>query len=255
MDPTTTVTIGTALYFSQPYLLKIFGPTCDSFGNELKKIAEKRFQNLENILSKVIPLIEEKNIDNEYIHPRIIYELVNRGSFIDDELSQQYFAGVLASSKTSDGNENGLFYLDLIGKLSSFDIKMHYALYSALRSQYGNINAQNNCNLKKASLKTTVDREQIKVFLCLDKITERLGYEKTSLHLIERIELSGPRLLSMQLFDKFIVGDCTELLPLDIGNDPHGVSMTPSIIGSHLYLWAHGKGRFHFDSIFNPNIW
>lgn len=118
---------------------KVFGATLDSMSVDVQKIYEAwskpRVANLSAILSKV----EARGIDDdgEYmVHPRIIHELFEEGTWIDDEVAQQYFAGLLVSSRSRDPyDDHGVFYARIISGMSANQIRMHHAIYHAYATE------------------------------------------------------------------------------------------------------------------------
>lgn len=113
---------------------KVLGPTLDAMGRDVKTLyeawSEPRLANLAAILSKA-----EKRGGGEgdyQVHPRIIHELFEEGSWTDDEVAQQYFAGLLISSRSTDPyDDHGVFYARIISSMSSNQVRMHHALYYA----------------------------------------------------------------------------------------------------------------------------
>lgn len=245
MEPTTLIPIGAAAYFTKPYLEKIFGPTCEYLGGEIKAIIEKRIKNLTNILEKTEQHIDEKKINGGFISPRIINEFINQGSFIEDELIQNYFAGVLASSKNPNGDEGGLFYLDLIRKLSALDIKIHYVLYSALRKQYSS---------QKFSIKTTESRSDLIIYLPTSLFIGELGFSADTQLEIPKILDGLTRLNSLGLFNSFSIGSMEHIKQVYPLADSDGIVVLPSLLGAYLFLWAHGIGELDIDQILNPDL-
>jgi hypothetical protein len=130
VDPLTIAAAGVpTAYFLKDQFDRVFGPTSDYLGNKILGVVQRRIENVNAIVEK----IDQPGS----IHPRMLERLINSGSYIEDDLTQQYFAGVMATSRTKDGKDDrGLYFLDLIGKLSHKDLKIHYILYSLLRKKH-----------------------------------------------------------------------------------------------------------------------
>jgi hypothetical protein len=58
-------------------------------------------------------------------HPRIICSTIEQGSWTDNDLVQDYWAGILASSCTQDGkDESNLIFINLLSQLTSSEAKI-----------------------------------------------------------------------------------------------------------------------------------
>jgi len=61
----------------------------------------------------------------------------DEGKYCEDDLSKEYFAGVLASSRTKDGKDDrGMTNAKLVSNLSSYQIRTHYIFYTLLRRAF-----------------------------------------------------------------------------------------------------------------------
>jgi hypothetical protein len=54
------------------------------------------------------------------------------GALTNDEVCAEYFGGILASSRSEDGSDDGvIYYVDVIKSLSSKQLKLHYVIYNS----------------------------------------------------------------------------------------------------------------------------
>lgn len=116
--------------------LKMLGPTADYLGRGVLALAESRVDNIRAILGKA-----ERKADptallpSGAVAPRVLAGVMSDGSFVTDELFQDYFGGVLLSSHSDSGRDDrGSTYIQLLSRLSSYQIKTHYLLYCAARA-------------------------------------------------------------------------------------------------------------------------
>ena len=63
----------------------------------------------------------------------VAYNVLRDGAFRDDEVSSEYFGGILASSRSRDGKDDStIHYVDVIKSLSSRQLQLHYLIYNGL---------------------------------------------------------------------------------------------------------------------------
>ncbi len=135
---TATATLGTALIASKAlagtvkgamnFLGKICMPAAGAIGLLLEdKINTYRSSNLVALLTTAQSKMEQQgiNLDENHAHPRIVHEVLEKASWSDDELVQELWAGLLASSCTPDGkDESNLIFTILLGQLTSLQAKI-----------------------------------------------------------------------------------------------------------------------------------
>ena len=127
------ITVGTASVAALTWLAnKVLGPTFDEIG---KDISVYYRGNISRILKKTEEKI--KDIDDGYIaNRRVAEEVLSSGKSIDDELSAEYYAGILASSRSEDGKEDrSVTYLAILKSMSAHQVLIHYNIYNALEKK------------------------------------------------------------------------------------------------------------------------
>lgn len=100
IDPGTAAIVASSLLLAKEPLNKLLGPTLDYFGKELGSFAKKRTENIGRIFQKAIKKLGSKIDEPGQIHPKLLKSLILDGSFCDDELTAEYYGGVLASSRS-----------------------------------------------------------------------------------------------------------------------------------------------------------
>jgi hypothetical protein len=137
MDPGTGLTILGSAIGSKTIFEKLLGPTAELFGERLKDWTAKRIANANRVVEKAVIKVGDQIQEAGAVPPKVLKELLNEASFSDDELTAEYFAGVLASSRSGiSRDDRGATYMKLVAGLSSYEVRLHYILYSLWRSMF-----------------------------------------------------------------------------------------------------------------------
>ncbi len=68
---------------------------------------------------------------------RVALAVLNEGSYSDDPWVVEYLGGVLASSRSDrPRDDRGVYWTQLISRLSAYDLRAHYIWYNAFRAVY-----------------------------------------------------------------------------------------------------------------------
>lgn len=230
VEPVSIATAGTLLLAAGK---KVFGPTLDSMGQDTKSLYEAwskpRVANLSAVLAKV----EARGIpdDGEYtIHPRIIHELFEEGTWADDEVAQQYYAGLLISARSQDSyDDHGVFYARIIAGMSANQIRMHHALY------YGY--ATNSASDKSASLFGDYGRALWMRTSDAAAVINILPYDPEA----AAVEETLSALARDGLLASSGVGTPDEFRDvLDLNTHEDSAYAAVTALGVRLFLWAYG---------------
>lgn len=104
------------------FLSRICLPAAEEFGLLLKdRVSSWRAQNAVAIANKAQALLDSQ-IQGLVVsaHPRIIYSALENGSWAEDDFMQNLWAGLLASSCTSNGkDESNIILINLLSQLTS----------------------------------------------------------------------------------------------------------------------------------------
>lgn len=138
MDPGTGLTILGSAIGGAKLVEKVLGPTADYVGVGLKNWAEKRVRNVGRIFEKAAEKLGPKIDEAGSVSPRVLKEILDEGSYCDDELAGEYFGGVLASSRSGvTRDDRATTYLKLTSELSTYQIRFHYISYASWRTLFG----------------------------------------------------------------------------------------------------------------------
>ncbi len=125
-DSVNTVTKG-SVDGASAFLSRICLPAAEEFGLLLRdKVSSWRSNNAVAIANKAQTLLQEQ--DQGLVvsaHPRIIFSTLEYGSWAEDDLMQNLWAGLLASSCTPDGkDESNIIFINILSQLTSSQAKI-----------------------------------------------------------------------------------------------------------------------------------
>jgi hypothetical protein len=155
--PSATGAGALALYY-------LVGPSLKAVGNAFGEWTQYRMRNLLGIGEKTQTHLDQlaSQPTPAPMHPRLAKDLIENASWIDDELTQDYYASLLFSAIVSETTEESAYFARIVSDLSPSQIRLHYALYSAYRGSY---DATSNLEFTRtADLAGLVVRAPIKSF-------------------------------------------------------------------------------------------
>ena len=199
---------------------KLFGPTLEAIGEDLKKLYEKgRDKIIANAIKKT------KNIDSKgQTNLRVTRDVFWNGSFTDESICAEYFGGILAASRSEDGkDDSGVFYVDIIKSLSSNHLKMHYIIYRTLNKTF-------IANEKKAELYQGQGIEEDRLILPMFYI--RIKQSKN-----EDIGAILHGLAAKNLISRFMVSNSKR----GKGKTIYNLMVMPEALGIQLFAIAYNK--------------
>lgn len=103
-------------------LEKICLPAAKEFGYLLQdKVKNWRAKNIRKILKQTENILNKREKRNNFhAHPKIVWKIIESGSLADSDEVQQMWAGLLASSCTKKGNDEGnLIFVNILSQLTS----------------------------------------------------------------------------------------------------------------------------------------
>jgi hypothetical protein len=248
MEPSTAIGAGLAILGAREIIQKILGPTADYIGQELRNYTEKGAKNLKNIFTKA----EEKlgpDIERPgKVPPKVLKGILTEGYYCEDQIGAEYFGGVLASSRSEVGRDDrGTYFISLLGRMSTYQIRAHYIFYSTFRRVYQGVDK---------NLGLSEEREKMKIFIPIKSFFAGMIFtsgEDTS-SIIPHI-MNG--LCKEELIGDTWISASRSLIKEKFGIDVNldGILFVPSAIGCELFIWAYGLGRkVNFRDILNPTI-
>ena len=108
---------------------KILGPTFDAMGGDLASFYRVGVDRIFASACRKTNDIE----DGKSANLRVAHDILRNGAFCADEFVLEYFGGLLASSRSSDGwKDDATPFVDVVKSLSSSQLRLHYNIYNAL---------------------------------------------------------------------------------------------------------------------------
>lgn len=115
---------------SKDSIKQLLGPTFEWIGEGIQKGAQKGTNNVVNILTIACNKIKEELKSPGQINPRVFKNIVDEGRFVEDVFASEYFGGLLAASRSEDGQDDSLLpQINIIKNLSSNQIRLHFLIY------------------------------------------------------------------------------------------------------------------------------
>ena len=237
MDVGTGLTIlGTALG-GKDIIIKILGPTSEYIGDGLKDFAEKRLNIVKEIFKNANEKLGDKINTDGSIPPKVLQGTLNEGSYANDFLSIDYFGGVLASSRTGiSRDDRGAFFNALISRLSTYQLRMHYIFYHAIKNSFDG---------EDINWGIDSERGKMKLFIPGSSFIEVMDFDQNELDksdiYLDHI-ING--LLREQLIDStFQYGNVLHMKKYFKEADESGIILQPNRLGFELFYWAYGMGQ------------
>ena len=237
-EPITTVGISAiAGYVGKDLVIRLLGPTADYLGGELKEFTIKRMENLGRIFSNAERKLGDKLNCPGQVPPKVLKMIVNEGSYSDDDISVEYFGGVLASSRTGvNRDDRGARIAKIIDSLSAYQIRSHYLIYATISTLFS---ADGN------SFNYPEHRKALEIFMPYDSFSEAMEFTQQELKNLQLIDHTVNGLSTDGLID----GQWTIGARKSIGgrNPQDGIVTMPSRQGAELFMWAFGHGDKRLD--------
>jgi hypothetical protein len=237
MDIGTGLTVlGTALG-GKDIIIKMLGPTADYVGNGIKDFASKRVENIQNIFLNASKKLGNKIEIDGGIHPKVLQGTLNEGSYANDSLSIEYFGGVLASSRSGiSRDDRGAFFISLISRLSTYQLRLHYIFYHAIKQNFDGDDVNWSISGNRGKLRLYFPFTAYEN--CMDFIKE----EKEKGGILFDHSING--LIREELIDPwFQSGSVEHLMPYLPTIIEPGFILQPNRLGFELFYWAYGKGQ------------
>lgn len=245
MDPGTGLAIFGSALGGAKLLDKILGPTADYLGEGLKNLAEKAVNNCTRIFVKAKEKLGDRIEQNGAVPPKVLKGIIQEGAFCDDELTAEYFGGVLASSRSEvSRDDRGASFISLISRLSSYQIRSHFVIYHILKKLYL------GTNLRIGRQK---NREKIGIFISHIEFDAAMEFsEKESSTQILPHVMWG--LYREGLITAFTMGRKDQLREFWKDADTAGIIFQPSAFGVELFCWAHGRSDIPTNDFLSVDV-
>tara|TARA_B100001094_G_C18195576_1_gene810570 strand:+ start:2581 stop:3366 length:786 start_codon:yes stop_codon:yes gene_type:complete len=229
-------------------IAQILGSSAVYFNQDL---SPQRLENVNRILLKTQEKFLECTKQKGQIPPKMVRSLINEGSFADDKVAIDYFAGILASSRNKIGRDDrGISMAKLVDNLSCYQLRSHFLIYSTIRSKFKD---------KRYHFEFD-DCERMEIFLPTFFYAKAMKMNKDEFNQVNNLAMHSIQgLANHNLIDKnFYFGYPEHHHQYFKGFDFEGIICQPTKFGVQLFLWAFGAGNenieFLFHEKFKPKI-
>ncbi|HEY9471094.1 MAG TPA: hypothetical protein VIQ76_15925 [Propionibacteriaceae bacterium] len=246
MDPGTGLTVLGGALGSAKVIEKILGPTAEYVGVGLKDWTERSVNNVGRVFEKAQEKLGSRIDQPGSVPPKVLKKVLEEASFSEDELSAEYYGGVLASSRSEVGRDDrGAALIALIGRLTSYQIRSHFFFYSLLRVVFEGLDA---------NLGDSVGRSQCRLFIPFPSYHVALDFSEGENPVVILTHVMFGLSRENLIETDFRFGDVDSLRRVYEKADQAGIIFTPSVLGVELFLWAHGRGDLPINSVLDPSI-
>jgi hypothetical protein len=154
-------------------------------------------------------------------------DLIENASWVDDDLQQEYFAGLIVR-EVSDSDE-GLFYSRIVSGLTASQIRLHFLIYRAYEGSIATVQTPrfNNGDADLRKLAVRASRTSFADAMQLESISSSAW--AVAVHGLER------------------AGLVTEIAPVKAGDET--IAAIPSLLGAIIYHRALSYTPVGIDAI------
>ncbi len=229
---------------------KVLGPTLDQIGDDLRdRYSGFRAENAARIGRNAQAKLGDAADEEGTVPPRVALQVLEEGSWCDAPVMAEYFGGILAASRTPDGDDDrGVSWAGLVSRLSTFDVYLHYLIYDALRRE---LCGQTDVNLGLEAVRLTTS-----FYFPAGGVLSAMGRTPTGEDIMQIVLPSVTALIREDLCaQRYWTGPPDFLREQEQIDAPdYGIICQPSMSGIELFLWAHGHGRLPANAILNDEL-
>lgn len=141
-SPKTVATVGGSYA-----IVRVLGPTVRALGDVFGDATEYRLRNLLGLNEKIARRMQDASETDETapedpnlgVHPRVARTLLEEGSWIDNDLHQEYLAGLLMDARRGGPDSDaGAYHARVVTAMTADQILLHYLLMDAYAGHWAN---------------------------------------------------------------------------------------------------------------------
>lgn len=226
---------------------KILAPTAEYIGAGVLSGAKAGIN-----LARVLINATRKHglpLEGESIPPRVMKSVLDEAPFCEDELMAEYMGGVLASSWSGQRRDDrGVALLATIRRLSVYSLRTHYICYGLFDQLYRSarkypFGSGQGLFVRWAEYSKSMD---------FSDEEDKWGALSHSVIALEREELAEMPFEGAAGYFKRILARGAGETALDkkgmkLLSKHGGLTFIPTVLGSELFLWAHGFSQYMYD--------
>ena len=215
---------------------RVFGASLAALGTNLGKWTDRWTANFLRISERANEKLGDRADEPGDVSPRVLQRVITDGAWTDDPVALDYFAGLVAGSRSPDGgDDSNLPSVTLLAGLGARHIRAHYVIYLAIRrSLYGGW-----------YMGTTEGRTAAQIFIPYEEFSRGMAIAPSLaptvapgiIATLARVGLIEPQ--------PWGTGGSDVLAPLMNGSDPGttGIFVSPSWLGLDLAIRADGPSE------------
>lgn len=164
---------------------KVLGPSVNAVGKALGDFTDWQMRNLLRLSTKTQA---REDLGEGEVHPRVAQRILSEASWSDDDVAQEYFAGMLIGSRNLQGAEmDTAYFARVTAGLTAVQLRLHHMVYEAVsRTGPGN------------ELRTRAGAKQMQMYFPMSVLPEvfdlpanQLGIVGRAASALEREDLLG----------------------------------------------------------------
>lgn len=232
-------TLGGGALVAYKALKPIVGPATKILVGRFQSWLEYRAENAFRIAEKANRRTPHPEIEDPAVHPRVVNDVFEEGSWIDNELQQEYLASLLVAAQSPGGVDDSMsYYIRIATSMTSQQTVLHNAIYSALAHS----GLQEGKNIGKDT-----DAHAYAIKAPLTDVLALMGHGFT----VPGIVAMGEALHGLNREN--LIGSFEQMkYSIDGSDQTIYFTATPSPLGAMLYLRARG-GSGPVQSLLDPN--
>jgi len=245
MDP--LMGMGLVILGSKDILNRLLGPSAGYLGGELKDIFQKCNINLDSIFEKATKKLGNKMEEKGMVSPRVLKDVINEGRFCEDELTSEYYGGILASSRTATGRDDrGVSHLAVLRNLSTYQIRLHYLFYFLVYRLFKN---------SDLNIGMDEDRRKMRIHIPYSTYNAAMEFSKDedAMYVLSHC-INGFIRHDLLDDDYYWYGGIEHMRKRLPGATEGGMIFEPTAYGAELFLWAQGLSDKTHRNIMKPNV-
>ena len=248
MEPVATIGLSAiGAYLAKDGVAKLLGPTAEYLGEGLRDLTQRRVESIGRMFSNASKKLGGRLEQSGEVPPTVLRTVLNEASYREDQLSVEYFGGVLASSRTEHGRDDrGSRMIMVVDGLTSYQMRTHYLIYSSLSRLFSGSGKR---------FETTQDRAQMRIFLPAREYVDSMEFTEDEWFNPQMLHHIWHGLSSDDLIEgEWRFGGAESLRSLFPGAPHDGFVCTPSTLGAELFLWAFGRSDLQLEELCTAGI-
>lgn len=230
----------------QAYLVyKVLGPSAGVMGSHLANLVDFAADNVGRVFRNAYHKLGDEVDEPGAVSPRALSKVIDEASFSDDDVVVDYLGGILASGRDPEGRDDqAVAWSQLVGRLSSRQLTLHYLLYAALREAVLG---------QDLNLGADEDRRKCRGYIPFWDLMPALGLQGESDWMPQFEEAFYGIHRENLVHYAFSFGSAEAVKQQAPGITEPGLAWGPTMAGIRLFLWGHGAGRQSHHVFVDPN--